>query len=64
MRRSKVKASPFAPVYSYPPSISEEELQSLALARCPVPITIIDTREEARRVAMHLRRAGLLGSDT
>ena len=64
MRRSKVKASPFAPVYSYPPSISEEELQSLSLARCPVPITIIDTREEARRVAMHLRRAGLLGIDT
>ena len=39
-------------------------MQSLALARCPAPITIIETREEARRVAMRLRRAGILGIDT
>ena len=36
----------------------------MALARCPAPITIIDTREEARRVAMRLRRTGMLGIDT
>ena len=28
------------------------------------PITIIETREEARRVAVRLRRAGILGIDT
>ncbi|MFC2560920.1 3'-5' exonuclease [Porphyromonas pasteri] len=64
VRRSSTKPSAFAPVYSYPPSITDEELQSLALARCPAPITIIETREEARRVAMRLRRAGILGIDT
>ena len=64
VRRSSAKPSAFAPVYSYPPSITDEELQSLALARCPAPITIIETREEARRVAMRLRRAGILGIDT
>lgn len=37
---------------------------SLPLAHCPVPITVIETKEEARRIAMRLKRAGRLGIDT
>ena len=62
--RRATKQEAFTPVYSYPPSITEEELMSLPLAHCPVPITIIETKEEARRIAMRLKRSGRLGIDT
>lgn len=58
------KSKPFEPKFHYPEKISPEELEALPIAHCPVPITLIETKLDARKAVTRLKRAGRIGIDT
>lgn len=63
-KKKTSKPQPFVPEYSYPETISPETLEALPLARCPVPITLVETRLEARKAVTRLKKATRIGIDT
>lgn len=52
------------PSFTYPETISSEQLEALPIARCPVPITLVETKLDARKAVARLRRATRIGIDT
>lgn len=44
--------------------ISEEELAALPIAKCPVPLHVIDTKLDARKAVAKIRKSMVIGIDT
>lgn len=63
-KKNSSKPRRFEPAYRYPETITAEALEALPVARCPVPVTLIETRLDARKAVMRLRRAAYIGIDT
>lgn len=54
----------FTPAQLYPATISEEELTALPIAKCPVPLHVIDTKIDARKAVAKIRKSMVIGIDT
>ena len=62
--RQRKATQPFTLTQLYPATISDDELSHLPIAKCPVPLHVIDTKLDARKAVAKIRRASCVGIDT
>lgn len=63
-KKKPTKSIAFQPTFVYPETITAEALEALPIARCPVPITLVETRLDARKAVTRLKKASRIGIDT